>query len=99
MPLLHSTGLGVVLLATQYIAEWRPAAGSVSLRVPYGRLYFALRCRKSRADRNDALGNWLTADLAPIRAEADPRLRWSSLLIADPEGTRYVVMRGWRHGA
>ena len=37
------------------------------------------------------LGNWLTADLAPIRAEADPRLRWSSLLIAEPEGTRYVA--------
>ena len=35
------------------------------------------------------LGNWLTADLAPIRAEADPRLRWSSLLIAEPEGTRW----------
>jgi hypothetical protein len=44
------------------------------------------------------LGNWLTADLAPIRAEADPRLRWSSLQIAEPEGTRYVAMRGWRKG-
>ncbi len=51
-----------------------------------------------RAERPVVLGNWLTADLAPIRAEADPRLRWSSLLIAEPEGTRYVAMRGWRQG-